>query len=647
MKCSLCVWVLAAGLMMTGACSTKNKDLPSTSEVLDSAGRSLERSLVLLNDTSMNPRTLENDTLRLVRSRDWTSGFFPGMLWMMYEYTGDRSWMDAAHHYSMNIEQEKFNGGTHDMGFKLFCSFGNGYRLTRDPYYKEVLLQGASTLITRFNPVVGCIRSWDHNTDKWDFPVIIDNMMNLELLFWATRETRDSTYYRVAVQHAETTLKNHFREDQSSYHVIGYDPQTGEVLQRNTHQGYSHESAWARGQAWGLYGFTMTYRETGDERFLDQAKAIAGFMLEHPNLPADLVPYWDFDAPGQPDIPRDVSAAAVMASALYELSTYCPDLRASYLESADRILNVLSSDYTFNGEQAYPFLLDHSTGSFPHDSEVDVPLIYADYYYLEALLRRMKLSGDWEGSKADLIIKVDDLRFDAEQVVPERWAHFISYMEQQQVPAAIGLICESLEKGGLDYASWIIQKQESGLFEFWNHGLDHSRGKNGKEAYWEFRNRTLEQQRDHLLRSQELARKYLGFELVTFGAPYNRSDQVTAKVLEEVPEISHWLYPPADIHTSKIRLERCPAVNIEYPVHQPSAYHFWNNYYFHSDREVLVIQGHPNSWNAKRFDEFEGIIDYIQNVDLQVILPRNSHPVQVSGLFLPGSGREPRGRYIS
>jgi len=403
--------IIGAGMVLAVGCAGSSQDTGSnagsTTEILDRAALQLEHSLEMLGDTTLSPRTVENGEIKFVKSKDWTSGFFPGMLWMMYEYTGDKTWEEPAHHYSMNIEQEQYNGATHDMGFKLYSSLGNGYRLTHNPRYKEILLQGASTLITRFNPVVGSLRSWDHNTDKWDFPVIIDNMMNLELLFWATRETRDSTYYKVALQHAETTMKNHFREDHSSFHVVGYDPLTGEVVKRNTHQGYSHESAWTRGQAWGLYGFTMTYRETGEERFLDLARDIARYILEHPNLPADKVPYWDFDAPGQPDIPRDVSAAAVMASALYELSTYCQDEKDQYISTADQILKALSSEYTFSGEQPSPFLLEHSTGSFPHDSEVNVPIIYADYYYLEALLRKMKLTGDWEGKKADVIIKVD------------------------------------------------------------------------------------------------------------------------------------------------------------------------------------------------------------------------------------------------
>jgi len=379
-------------ILLTSSCSTGDNGLNAVDQ-LDEAEVKLETALEWMNDTTRNPRTIEDGEVKFVRSRDWTSGFFPGMLWLMVDYTGEPAWVEAADHYSMNIEQEKFNGGTHDMGFKMYCSFGNGYRLTNNPKYKDILIQSAATLATRYNPTVGCIRSWDHNTDKWDFPVIIDNMMNLELLFWAARETRDLSYYDIAVKHAETTLKNHFREDNSSFHVIAYDTLTGEVVKRNTHQGYAHESAWARGQAWGLYGFTMCYRETGIPQFLTKAMQIADFILQHPNLPEDKVPYWDFDVPVKEDTPRDVSAAAIIASALYELALYAEEESDSYLEVAEKILVSLSSAYEFEGTEPYPFLLDHSTGNFNKDSEVDVPIIYADYYYLEALLRSIKLAG--------------------------------------------------------------------------------------------------------------------------------------------------------------------------------------------------------------------------------------------------------------
>ncbi|MGS2738059.1 glycoside hydrolase family 88 protein [Sinomicrobium sp. M5D2P17] len=339
----------------------------------------------------VSPRTLgPSGELELVASKDWTSGFFPGVLWYLYEYSGKDAWRKKAEIFTANIEQEKWNAGTHDMGFKIYCSYGNGYRLTKNEHYKDVVVQAAGTLIKRFNPRVGAIRSWDHNKDKWDFPVIIDNMMNLELLFAATEITGDSVYYDIAVKHANTTMKNHFRDDYSSYHVIGYDPETGAADKKNTHQGFSDASAWARGQAWGLYGYTLCYRATGDETYLHHAEKITDYILSHPHMPKDLVPYWDFDAPEIPDEERDVSAAAVMASGLYELSTYSKK-GAEYRKTADKIIDALSMKYTAPEGEARGFILLHSVGSRPFDSEVDVPLAYADYYYLEALLRKKYL----------------------------------------------------------------------------------------------------------------------------------------------------------------------------------------------------------------------------------------------------------------
>jgi hypothetical protein len=330
------------------------------------------------------PRTVEKGHLKLVSATDWTSGFPSGVLWFLYDYTGKKEWRTAAEQQTVLMEKEQWNKTTHDMGFKMYCSYGSGYRLTKDPAYKEVLLQSARTLCTRFNPTIGCIRSWDNR--KWAFPVIIDNMMNLELLFAATRLSGDSSFYRIAVSHANTTLKNHFRADHSSYHVVDYDSATGGVISRGTHQGYADESAWARGQAWGLYGFTMCYRETKNKAYLQQAEAIAAFILNHPNLPADKVPYWDFNDPAIPAVPRDASAAAVMASALLELSDYSMH-KKEYRQAATAILTSLTNQYRSRVGENYGFILLHSTGHKPANSEIDVPLNYADYYYLEALLR--------------------------------------------------------------------------------------------------------------------------------------------------------------------------------------------------------------------------------------------------------------------
>lgn len=335
----------------------------------------------------VSPRSIRDGKLFMVPSRDWTSGFFPGNLWYMYEWTGDEFWKEKAIKFTDFIEREKTNAGTHDMGFKVYCSFGNGYRILQDERYKDIMIEAAETLSTRFNPVIGCIRSWDHNTDKWVFPVIIDNMMNLEFLFWATKATGDSSFYNIAVSHADVTLKNHFRDDNSSYHVIDYYPETGEVRNKHTHQGYAHESAWARGQAWGLYGFTMCYRETGKKEYLEQAEKIAAFMLDHTNLDTDLVPYWDYNAPNIPNEPRDVSAATIMSSALMELSEYSASKSDYYKNTAKQIAENVKAKYRSEAGTNFGFLLDNSTGHLPGDHEIDVPLIYADYYYLETLKR--------------------------------------------------------------------------------------------------------------------------------------------------------------------------------------------------------------------------------------------------------------------
>jgi rhamnogalacturonyl hydrolase YesR len=342
-------------------------------------------------DTSkglVSPRTFEDGKLKLVNSKDWTSGFFPGILWYLYDYTKDEKWLTQARLFTAKIAGEQYNKTTHDLGFMIYCSFGNGYRITKDEAYKKVIIQAAHSLSTRFNAKAGVIRSWDHNKDRWKYPVIIDNMMNLELLFNATKLTGDSSFYKIAVSHANQTMINHFRPDYSSYHVVDYDPETGKVIQKNTAQGYSTESAWARGQAWGLYGYTMCYRETGDKRYLTQAQNIARFIFNNPALPKDLIPYWDYSDPAIPNTPRDVSAAAIMASALYELSAYSKG--NDYKEKAGAILANLSKYYKASLNTNGDFILLHSTGHKPAKSEIDVPITYADYYYLEALLRSRK-----------------------------------------------------------------------------------------------------------------------------------------------------------------------------------------------------------------------------------------------------------------
>lgn len=339
------------------------------------------------------PRTVSHGKISWAEDIfDWTEGFFPGSMWYNFENTGDSVWLNKADHFQTLYADQRFLPYYHDLGFVFWCSYGNGYRLTKNEKYKQILIDAGNTLVTRYDSTVGCIRSWDVNKGwqskrNWQFPVIIDNMMNLELLFELSKITGDPKYRSVAVSHANTTLKNHFRNDYSSYHVVDYDTITGDVRSKQTAQGYAHESAWARGQAWGLYGFTMCFRYTNDSTYLKHANSIARFILNNPQIPSDHVPYWDYNAPKIPDEPRDVSAAAITASALIELSSYT---NGKYLNKAIDILTSLEQNYQPAVGTNNHFILNHSVGSIPHNHEIDVPLNYADYYYIEALVRLKK-----------------------------------------------------------------------------------------------------------------------------------------------------------------------------------------------------------------------------------------------------------------
>ena len=317
----------------------------------------------------------------------WCSGFYPGTLLFLYQQTKDEALYKEAQRILEVLKKEQFNTTTHDLGFMMYCSFGNSNLIQPSAAYKDILVTSAKSLSTRFSPVTGVIKSWDGKANE--YLVIIDNMMNLKLLFWATQVTGDSSFYKIAVTHANTTIKNHFRADNSSYHVINYNSQTGAIQQKRTAQGFADESAWARGQAWGLYGYTETYRETKDKQYLEQANKIAAFILNHPNLPADKIPYWDFNAPNIPNALRDVSAATIMASALLELSGYVnKDLSVKYFKTAETILKNLSTEqYKAAAGTNGGFLLKHSVGHFPAQTEIDVPLTYADYYFVEAMIR--------------------------------------------------------------------------------------------------------------------------------------------------------------------------------------------------------------------------------------------------------------------
>lgn len=381
------------------SCNTKKNHSTDNSEdfLQENIAFSAEQYSLMIasleeTENILNPRTFINGKVVFVPPQDWTSGFFPGSLWYLYELTGDEKWRELGIKYTEALDTIQYHTEDHDVGFIIGCSYGNTFRLTGNEDYKNVIIQTAKSLSTRFNPTVGLIQSWNAAPYyDWQYPVIIDNMMNLELLFDATELSRDSTFYQIAVSHADKTMKNHYRPDFSTWHVIDYNPEDGSVRHRNTHQGYSDESSWSRGQSWGAYGYVMCYRKTKDPKYLTQAEEILDFIANHPNYPEDGVPYWDFDAPDIPESNRDVSAAAILASALYDISHYS-DKQNYYKAWADKImLSLGSSAYRAPKGENGMFLLMHSVGSFPHNSEVDVPLNYADYYFLEALKRKNEI----------------------------------------------------------------------------------------------------------------------------------------------------------------------------------------------------------------------------------------------------------------
>lgn len=375
------------------SCSTEKFD---TDRALDYCVIQLEKSFPQLVEDDKIPHNILADS----RSKDWAStsiydwksGFWPGVLWYAYEYSHDEEIKNQAERFSKALYPiAERRASNHDLGFQIYCSLGNGYRITKNPEYKEIMLRVADSLATLYNPVVGTINSWPHMQSRmgWPHNTIIDNMLNLELLFWAAKNGGSKDLYDIAYRHAEVTMHNHFRDDNSTYHVVVYDTITGEKLEGVTHQGYADQTMWARGQAWAIYGFTMAYRETQNKEFLETAVSAADIYIK--NLPDDYIPYWDFHAPNIPDEPKDASASAIVASALLELQEYVEPLKAtSYMDAAIKILSSLSSETYQSGDTNNAFLL-HSTGHKPNESEVDASIIYADYYYIEALMRLRRM----------------------------------------------------------------------------------------------------------------------------------------------------------------------------------------------------------------------------------------------------------------
>ena len=361
-------------LILTSCNNTKTVEKDFIQDNIDNAAvqNTIQTDIIEKSGRVLNPRTIDKDgNIVYIPIDDWCSGFYPGSIWLTYELTGDKKWLPLAVKYTEALDSVKHLKWHHDVGFMIGCSYLNGYRLADKKEYKDVIVEAARSLSTRFRPNAGVIQSWDadrgwQSTRGWKCPVIIDNMMNLELLFEATALSG---------------------QDNSCYHVVDYDPETGEVRKKQTAQGYADESAWARGQAWALYGYTVCYRYTHDKKYLDQAQKVYNFIFTNKNLPEDLVPYWDFDAPNIPNEPRDASAAACTASALYEMENYLPG--NDYKVTADKIMESLGSPaYRAAVGTNGNFILMHSVGSIPHDSEIDVPLNYADYYFLEGLMRK-------------------------------------------------------------------------------------------------------------------------------------------------------------------------------------------------------------------------------------------------------------------
>jgi rhamnogalacturonyl hydrolase YesR len=371
---------------------SKSNEKQNTTELDKAFSTRYNKLLDYPIDSTAIPRSIDKKFTKLKTSRSttWTSGFFAGNLWKIYTLTGDEKFKKRALGWTRIVEQEKNNGSDHDIGFKIYNSFGNAYKITQDKAYAEVVVKSANTLLTRYDEEIKAIKSWNAKEGKWDYPVIIDNMMNLELLFEASLLTKDSLYYNVAVNHANTTLKNHFRENHSTYHVVDYNPD-GSVNAKKTHQGFSDSSVWARGQAWAVYGYTMAYRYTKNTAYLNQAEQTAMFYLNHEKLPKDGIPYWDFDDPAIPNAPKDVSASTIMASAFFELYEFTN--KEVYIDYANKVLeNLKQPDYLLDKSVDAPFILKRSTGNYNKNSEIDCPIVYADYYLLETLERQKRVS---------------------------------------------------------------------------------------------------------------------------------------------------------------------------------------------------------------------------------------------------------------
>jgi len=384
-------------LFVTISCSSLKRPTEAfdTNKMLDYCVSKTVNTMSELAVTDSMPRNIypKQTKWNKVGIQDWTSGFWPGVLWYAYEASGDTGIFVNAKKVTEPLQGVlSVPVDNHDLGFMLYLSFGNGYRLTKNPAYHDFLIRAADSLATLYNPKVGTILSWPAMRAKMNWPhnTIIDNMINLELLFWASKNGGDQRFYDMAVKHAETCMKTLVRPDYTTFHVAVFDTVDGHFIKGVTHQGYADSSMWARGQAWAIYGYAMCYRESGKPEFLETSQNLADVFIKR--LPEDGIPYWDFDDPAIPNAPKDASAAAVAASGMLELSALVKDegLKVKYKEAAVSLLAKLSTPAYLSDDKNQAFLL-HSTGHKPNGTEIDASIIYADYYYLEALLRLKKM----------------------------------------------------------------------------------------------------------------------------------------------------------------------------------------------------------------------------------------------------------------
>ena len=396
-------YVIVILLLILNSCTSssdkselKGLSASKVDELIEHAASQYKVLLQNAPDSSQYPFYLNEDgSIFFVEKKNWTSGYVPGVMWYLYANTQDQFWKNQAMRWCTSIESEKLATNKHDTGVMLYTSFGLGHKIGGVKEYKDILIEGADSLLVRYNEKIGLIKSWNSKglQNDWLFPVIIDGMIVLDLPFYAGKFSDNKEMIRKATSHATITMQNHFRDDGSAPHVVDYDPNTGKKRYFDTHQGYSKASSWARGQAWAIYGFPLAYRYTGDRSYLETAMRTADYVFTHENMPDDLIPFWDYLAPEIPDEPRDASAAAIMCAGLLEMCQYLNDEdKEKYLNYAQKIIISLSKpEYLCENGDCQGFILKHSVYNKPSGKGVDTPINFTDFYFLEALIRYKEL----------------------------------------------------------------------------------------------------------------------------------------------------------------------------------------------------------------------------------------------------------------